>query len=144
MIGEILVKNFLKWGLRLLPLAYMALIWVLSSLPHNAVVELPNSSIDRFWKESMHLIEFAILYLLLVGAVLTTGRITTGLSFVCAAVAASYGVVDEIHQSFVPYRSATVIDVVKDVIGVLVAYYFVQRKVKVGGYERMTHYFKGK
>ncbi|WP_425594009.1 VanZ family protein [Metabacillus endolithicus] len=32
------------------------------------------------------------------------------------------------HQSFVPARSATVIDFVKDTIGVLVSYYIAKRK----------------
>ena len=36
-------------------------------------------------------------------------------------ISSLYGLTDEIHQSFVPYRSATVIDLVKDCIGVLVA-----------------------
>ncbi len=35
-----------------------------------------------------------------------------------------YGLLDEYHQSFMPYRSATLIDFVKDVIGVLAASHF--------------------
>ncbi|PLR94492.1 VanZ family protein [Bacillus sp. T33-2] len=117
--------KFLKWTIRVLPFLYMAAIWIMSSLPDNAVIELPDRGVDRFLKESLHLVEFAILYLLLVLAALTTGRFTRGLNFALMGVAAMYGLLDEVHQSFVPYRSATVIDFVKDVFGILVAAHFV-------------------
>ncbi|MBU8881079.1 VanZ family protein [Bacillus sp. FJAT-29790] len=116
-----------KWMIRALPFFYMGLVWILSNLPHNAVIELPDSSIDRFFKESMHLIEFAILYLLFVLAALTTGSFSKKMNLVFAITASFYGIIDEIHQSFVPYRSATLIDVVKDIIGVLICWYFIDR-----------------
>jgi hypothetical protein len=116
----------LKWIFRILPIMWMAAIWIMSSMPSNAIVELPALSVDRFIKESLHLVEFAIVYLLLVGAFLTTGRFTPAVSLVLALIAGFYGIVDEIHQSFVPYRSATIIDVVKDWIGVCVSWYLVR------------------
>lgn len=122
------MKGLLKWLVWILPIGYMILIWVLSSMPANAVVELPDTRIDRFIKESLHLVEFAILYLLLVMALRTSGRLTRATSIICAVFAISYGLLDEIHQSFVPYRSATIIDFVKDTIGVLIAYYFTKPK----------------
>lgn len=128
-MGEFFLKNILKWLSWALPLAYMILIWVLSSMPADAVVELPDSKVDRFFKESLHLVEFAILYLLLVWALWSTGRFSKKASILCAVVAICYGLLDEFHQSFVPYRSATVIDFVKDTIGVLVAYYFINRSL---------------
>ncbi|PLR76174.1 hypothetical protein CU633_17085 [Bacillus sp. V3-13] len=115
-----------KWTIRLLPLAYMALIWILSSLPDNAVVELPSSSIDRFTKESLHLVEFAILHVLLAAAFLTFGKFSATANLVCALIAACYGLLDEVHQYFVPYRSATLIDFIKDVIGVTVAWWIIR------------------
>ncbi|WP_066309842.1 VanZ family protein [Bacillus sp. FJAT-29814] len=116
----------MKWILRALPLLYMAAIWIQSSLPSNHFVELPDSSLDRTIKESLHLIEFAILYVLLVIALLTRrGAFTPGWNFACAVFAAFYGISDEIHQSFYPYRSASVFDLVKDFTGILVCYYFI-------------------
>lgn len=118
--------NFLKWLLRALPIAYMVLIWIMSSLPSDQFVKLPDSNMDRFIKESLHLVEFAILYVLLVAAGLTFRRkFTVMLNVICAMLAVVYGISDEIHQSFYPYRSATLIDFVKDTIGVSVCYYFV-------------------
>ena len=42
-----------------------------------------------------------------------------GINLICILILALYGLTDEIHQSFVPYRSATVIDLVKDVLAFL-------------------------
>ncbi|MFV2047674.1 MULTISPECIES: VanZ family protein [Bacillaceae] len=111
----------------LLPLLYMALIWTLSSFPADAIVNTPFS-FDSLLKESLHLIEFAILYWLIAFAFMAHGRWTERTSWIAAAIAILYGLTDEIHQSFVPARSATVIDFVKDTIGVLVSYYIAKRK----------------
>ncbi|WP_227394444.1 VanZ family protein [Jeotgalibacillus aurantiacus] len=121
------MKKWLKIIVTALPFLYMILIWILSGLPHNAVVELPNGTVDRFLKESLHLIEFGILHLLFIAALLVHGRLTTATHALAAVFAAFYGFIDEIHQAFVPYRSATAIDAVKDLIGVLLVYMIVQR-----------------
>lgn len=129
--------KFVVWFFRLLPVAYMIAIWIMSSLPHNALVELPDSGLDRFLKESLHLVEFGILYVLLFLAGLTTNRFTPAVAYGMLVVAALYGVVDEIHQSFVPYRSATLIDVVKDVIGVLAAAHFMHHSYFSGKFVKL-------
>ncbi len=123
MLGECFMKKFI-WTL---PIAYMALIWTLSSFPADEFVALPDLSLDRIIKESLHLVEFGILYLLLALALYGNGQLTKKTSLLFAIIACLYGALDEIHQSFVPYRSATWIDLVKDVIGVTVAYYVVNR-----------------
>ncbi|WP_338471016.1 VanZ family protein [Niallia sp. XMNu-256] len=113
----------LKIILRILPLLYMALIFYLSSKPADAVVELPKW--DSTIKESLHLVEFGILYVLLFLAALTFKEVTPTGNIVLILVSSLYGLSDEVHQYFVPYRSATVIDLIKDVIGVLVASWIV-------------------
>ncbi|WP_053368351.1 VanZ family protein [Bacillus sp. FJAT-27245] len=120
------MKFVLTWASRLLPFIYMAMIWIMSSLPSNHFVELPDSSLDRTIKESLHLIEFAILYGLYVFAFLS-GKIKfkRSVNMLLAAAAALYGLTDEIHQSFYPYRSASLFDLFKDVLGIAVVYYFV-------------------
>ncbi len=130
------MKKAFRYVVWLLPISYMVLIFIMSSLPHNAVVELPDSQIDRILKESMHLIEFAILYLLLVLAFVINGKLSIRTNLVIAIFSALYGASDEIHQFFVPYRSATLIDVIKDWIGVLAAwghirYHYFKRKQSV-------------
>ncbi|WP_059171875.1 VanZ family protein [Bacillus sp. FJAT-27445] len=120
------MKFISRWTARLLPFIYMAMIWIMSSLPSNHFVELPDSSVDRTIKESLHLVEFAILYGLFVLASLTGKRkFKRSINMLLAAAAALYGLTDEIHQSFYPYRSASLFDLFKDVLGIAVVYYFV-------------------
>lgn len=138
-----MMKKFVVWIFRLLPVAYMAAIWVMSSLPDTAVIELPDRGIDRFVKESLHLVEFGILYVLLVLAALTIGRFTATLSFAFMAVAIGYGLLDEVHQSFVPVRSATVIDFIKDVIGVLAVSHFLHHAYFSGKFVRLGKVMRG-
>ena len=119
------MKKFFRVLLTLLPLFYMIAIWVMSSLPDDVILDLPSSTVDHFIKEALHLVEFAILYMLFVAALAANHKLTKNLSLVAAIGACLFGIVDEFHQSFVPYRSATLIDVIKDVIGVLAAYFHV-------------------
>ncbi|WP_050616564.1 VanZ family protein [Bacillus testis] len=139
------MKKTITCFLWLLPFIYMAVIWALSSIPSNALVELPDSKWDHYWKESMHLIEFAILYALLAIALAASGKLTASTSLAAAIVAMVYGVLDEYHQSFYPYRSATVIDVIKDWIGVIAVWahvryhYFNRKKSLLNTLERTLH-----
>ncbi|MGM0875076.1 MAG: VanZ family protein [Bacillota bacterium] len=111
----------------ILPLLYMALIWTLSSHPADAFVNTPYS-FDALLKESLHLIEFAILYWLIAFTFMAHNKWSKSTSLFAAIVAILYGLTDEIHQSFVPFRSATVIDFVKDTIGVVVSYMIAKRR----------------
>ncbi|KIL49781.1 VanZ family protein [Jeotgalibacillus soli] len=116
------MRQLIKVTLTILPFLYMALIWLFSSLPHNAVMELPSSSADRFIKEALHVVEFGLLHLLFVLALLANGRLSDTTHIFAAVFAGFYGLLDEIHQAFVPSRSATVIDAIKDLTGVIIAY----------------------
>lgn len=116
-----------KLIITILPFLYMALIWILSSHPADAIVNTPFS-FDTLLKESLHLIEFAILYWLIGFAFIAHNKWSERASILAAMVAILYGLTDEIHQSFVPSRSATVIDFVKDTMGVVVSYIIVKLK----------------
>lgn len=137
------MRRFIYYVSWALPIAYMIAIWIMSGLPSNAIVELPDSKTDAFIKESLHLVEFAILYILFVIPLAIGGKLTLKTSLAVAIISAAYGVTDEIHQSFIPYRSATLIDVLKDWIGVIAAWghvryhYFYRKKSvlnKLSGY----------
>lgn len=114
-----------RWVLKVIPFLYMGLIWFLSSKPADAYVRF--SYADSLIKESMHLIEFAILYVLFVLFLAVDGKLTKKANWISAVVACLYGLTDEIHQFFVPYRSCTVIDLIKDVTGVTVCFIIVYR-----------------
>jgi len=99
----------------------MGLIWYLSSHPSDAIVETPFP-FDDLLKESLHLIEFGILYWLFILMIAVHQKLSVKSSIIVAILSFLYGVTDEIHQAFVPSRSASLIDVVKDGIGVFVSY----------------------
>lgn len=127
--------SVLRIILKIAPFLYMALIWMLSSNPSDKYVTF--SIADSIIKESLHLIEFAILYILLVLFFLTERNLTKKTNVIAAILACLYGLLDEIHQYFVPSRSATLIDLIKDVTGVTVCYWIIYRgyflrKNKVG------------
>ena len=54
-------------------------------------MDLPNNSLDLLIKESLHLVEFAILYGLIAAAFLANGRLTPVVSFAAAVFASFYG-----------------------------------------------------
>ncbi|WP_010677172.1 VanZ family protein [Bacillus timonensis] len=119
------MKALLRFLLVIAPFLYMIFIFILSSLPSDAIVNTPFSW-DQAFKESLHLIEFGILYGFWVLFFLIQGKFTRKTSILSAVLAIAYGFSDELHQYFVPYRSATVIDLVKDTIGVLVLFSIVK------------------
>lgn len=99
-------------GARLLSVAWMGMIFVLSS---QSSVPVPNvaESQDKF----MHLIAFGVL-----GVLAARGwppRVMRDVLYLVLAVSV-YGIVDEIHQSFVAGRDASVYDWLADTLGGLI------------------------
>ena len=100
----------------------MAFIWYLSDRPADAVVKA-----RPFILESLHLVEFAILYGLFVLYFLADSRLTKKRSGISAVISGLYGLTDEIHQYFVPFRSATVLDWIKDITGVAILWLIIRK-----------------
>ncbi|ARI76429.1 VanZ family protein [Halobacillus mangrovi] len=75
--------------------------------------------------ESLHVVEFAFLYLLIVSALVVNRRFSKSTNFLAAILAMVYGLVDEIHQLYVVDRSFTFIDLAKDWLGVWITWLFV-------------------
>jgi VanZ family protein len=88
-------------------LVWAALIFALSSVPDLGT---GLGGWDLVLRKIAHAAEFAVLGALLVRA---TGR--AGTAF---AIGALYAVSDELHQSFVPGRLGSPVDVAIDVVGV--------------------------
>lgn len=129
----------------ILPIIYMILIWVQSSyFDPSSIYSLTNKIrmeillIIGTLFEMLHLLQFGILYLLLIIASLSFGKLTKRIEYVTIVVALLYGVLDEIHQIFVPFRSFSIVDLIKDVVGILIVYliihrcYFSKRRTKIG------------
>lgn len=108
----------------------MSLIWFLSSYPSNAVIDT-GLSFDNTLKESLHIVEFAVLYCLCILALLTWRKLTPKTNFIVAMMSVFYGLSDELHQFFIPSRSCTLVDFLKDLTGVLVAWLIIRRAFTV-------------
>lgn len=94
-------------------LAYMALIFTISSF------SLRRTPLPRLSDKPIHFVEYAVLALLVTFALRHTRRAWTRgrVALAAWAIAAVYGVTDELHQLFVPHRSASVADWVADASG---------------------------
>jgi VanZ family protein len=97
--------------------AYMLLIWVLSSIPQQF-----NFDYVPFRDKGVHFVEYGTLAALLVHAFRGTWPSLRAPSLFFAAWSATvlWGLLDEIHQAFVPGRVADVRDVLADALGGLI------------------------
>ncbi|MGH9457978.1 MAG: VanZ family protein [Thermoanaerobaculia bacterium] len=103
--------------LRLLPLLlYMAFTWSASARPADA---LPSAIDDRL----AHFGEYGLLALLALFAITAfdARRVRGGALAAAAAIAIAWGVVDELHQSFVPTRDSSLSDLLFDALGTAAA-----------------------
>lgn len=95
---------------------YMALIFGLSSMSSPPV---PGNVWDKF----LHAGFYGVFALVTLRA--TAGGRLAGVTLralvLAWAITTAYGVSDEVHQSFVPLRSADVLDVVADAVGAAAA-----------------------
>lgn len=95
------------------PVAYMALIFYMSSRP------APERLLPEIWNidKVVHFIEYGILGILWFRVLKTVGVNNEQIIFVSFAIAFLYGISDEMHQYFVPERNASVLDAVADGLG---------------------------
>jgi VanZ family protein len=112
-------------------LVWAGLIYFLSSIPHL------NSGLgkwDTFLRKGAHIIEYTVLTALVLRALRQTWRHWPWrqATFVATAVVVLYACSDEFHQSFVPGRGPSPVDVLIDSVGVIVGIYFMRR---IGVYE---------
>ena len=139
-----------RFSLTLLPILYMLFIWLQSSKFNPSQLEYIYPSIHPIvflmiggTLELAHLIQFGILYLLIIVAFLTYGQLNSNKEKIALTIALLYGIIDEIHQFFVPFRSFSSIDIVKDVIGVLVFWYIIRSKYYHNNQTKLGTFLKG-
>lgn len=96
---------------------YMALIWAVSSI---ALPDLPIESVPLRDK-GVHFLEYGALGLLVAHATLRTWphRSAARTLPLAVLITVAWGVLDEIHQGFVPGRSAELLDLVADTLGAM-------------------------
>ncbi len=96
---------------------YMAVIWALSSMSLHIALNAEFPYTDKI----VHFFEYSGLALLLTHAVLRSwpDQPTLKSFFIAVLVTAAWGLLDELHQAFVPGRTADVFDLCADVLGAL-------------------------
>jgi VanZ family protein len=117
---DAVMRTFVSYWLP--PILWTALIFYLSSLS-----SLPNfEDFDFTVKKAAHFAVYAFLYLLLVRAFRSTtvgnGTAVYWPPILAVPVAILYAISDEIHQSFLPFRTATIRDVLIDTAGITSMY----------------------
>ncbi|HLD06571.1 MAG TPA: VanZ family protein [Candidatus Nanoarchaeia archaeon] len=93
---------------------YAGLIFYLSSIP---ITGLPGPGPAAFRDKYWHLLEFFVLAALLLRA--GQGYRWRHAYYFAILFAILYGALDELHQSFVPGRVASIVDVAMDGVGAL-------------------------
>ncbi len=104
-----------RWRAWWLPCLYMAGIFVLSSFDLGVTID---ESVP-FQDKGIHFLEYAVLGFLCANAARRSfpRRAAWRTFAVGAFVATAWGLGDELHQAFVPGRSADSLDVVADALG---------------------------
>lgn len=102
---------------RLLPFAWMALIFIFSSLQSPRVADEPL--VDLLLKKAGHFVLYAVLALVVAVAVSTT-RWARWAVVVASVAAVAFALSDEFHQIFTPTRWPSWADVLIDVAGAAV------------------------
>ena len=102
------------------PVLWMGLIFILSAqptLPHH-----PDTLFDLILKKAAHMIEYGILASLLWRALSRgQGSLSRSAWVTAFVVSVLYAASDEYHQTFVPGRNGTPVDVGLDTVGALIA-----------------------
>jgi VanZ family protein len=101
------------------PLLYMALIYYLSDRP---TPEILHKAPRLFGMKVVHLLEYGLLAILWFRALRhATPWSSRALCLLSVALTLAWGISDEIHQSYVPGRTARVGDAVTDLVGAVIA-----------------------
>lgn len=107
-----------RWGT---VAAWMAVIFVMSGRTPG---QLPDfGAFDLLFKKAGHFLAYGVLALLVLRAVGTVQRPW----LVTMLIVVLYAVSDELHQTFVPGRMGTAVDVIIDAAGALTALWLVRR-----------------
>ncbi len=94
----------------LVPLAYMALLWVLSSIPAMPDRTMAGVYVPTLLQKAMHIVAYAVLAATWLWA-FGRGPVTRTAAIWAVCLASAYAAIDEYHQTFVPGRTGCLSDV---------------------------------
>jgi len=112
-------KPMLKKGIPYawLALAYAVLILIVSSIPDLKTPQLGFEYQDKLY----HFIEYGIFSVFLFFALLNSSKdfLRKNVLLISLLIGASFAILDELHQKFIPGRQADVLDFTADFVGVV-------------------------
>lgn len=113
-------------------IAWMIMIFLFSSRQRISVAD--EQVINFLFFKSIHVIEYAILYALVLRAIITSSyknKDVQQMYISAIIICILYAVSDEIHQTFIPTREGAIRDVFIDTLGMLIMYTFIKNTFKV-------------
>jgi VanZ family protein len=115
------IKNFIFYWLPLI--VYCMLIYIQSDYPSPE--EIPSF---KFMDKMLHFVAYGVMGVLFYRAYQTLRIRNHRQMLILLSIfsASLYGISDEIHQYFVPYREADIFDAVADIIGAVCGVYIYQ------------------
>jgi VanZ family protein len=104
----------------------MIVIFYFSSRPRFGITH--KFLFDFIIFKTLHMIEYGILYLLFFRAFYKTTKLSSSKKILYSfLLALFYAVADEFHQLFVPSREGRIRDIIIDIGGITIVYYFVKK-----------------
>ena len=122
------LANFGKKAI-LLPLSYMLLIFILSSIPEDneQLIGKILAQIEPEIQNLLHIPLFGFLFVLWFAAFANFNIKTNHNLLLTAAISITYGIFDECHQYFVPGRVLSLFDLLLNVTGVALGWFYAKR-----------------
>ncbi len=122
------ISRFPRWGAWAPAVAWMGIIFYLSSQPQ--VLPLPSPLVDLLVKKASHMIGYGVLAWLYYLGLSVEREVTSEEAIPWAwGMALFYAATDEFHQGFVPGRHSSPLDVIIDGIGAILALLLIKRIV---------------
>lgn len=119
------------------PIIWAALIFFLSA--QNKLPSAPRPILDLILKQGAHVGVYAILHFLMWRAIKITSDQPSQmkLKFIPLITVFLYALTDEFHQSFIPGREATWVDIGFDSIGIIISHYLTHRQKQIHSHTRL-------
>lgn len=116
-----------------LTLVYAILILIVSSIPNLKTPQLGFENQDKLY----HFIEYSIFSVLLFFTLLNSNKnfLRKNVLLISILIGASFGILDELHQKFIPGRTADILDFTADFVGItiiqIVFWIYYRRKSRI-------------
>jgi VanZ family protein len=112
------------------PIIWMVVIFYLSSRPRFSITH--KFVLDFAIFKILHMIEYGLLYFLFFRAFYKTSQLYLTQQFILSfLLALFYAITDEFHQLFVPTREGKIRDIIIDMGGIILVYYFIKSNVNL-------------